>query len=102
MSAITEQQVIEFVAQRARELSVNIGKVYVTIELRVTDFADGKREIKWMSYGHGDAYRSGKTCDEACDKTLKALDPKHRAEELRAKAAAMIAEAETLRPTANA
>lgn len=97
VAPITEADVISFIATKARQLAERTGVEFANINVCV--FNPDYTPVcapSWTSYVDGDTHRTASRCDEAIAQSVAAMAPTNRAEDLRRRAAAMLAEAESL------
>ncbi len=93
---VSEQDVVEFITSKARELSAKTGVGYVNLKCEIVKFRDDEIRVEWCSYVDGDHHRRAETADAAIAQNVAAMAPAERARELREKAAQMLREAEAL------
>jgi hypothetical protein len=101
----SETDVRAFMRAKADELSAKCGYVHATVAIEVTNYGQygGKvptvaDQLKNSTYVDGDTYRHGPTLADAMQASILAMDPYHRASQLKRRAEAMLAEANALSP----
>lgn len=95
-TSITEKDIAAWLNARAIELHA-VSKEHSSIAVEITIYHDGRLQpVKWTTYVHNDCHRSEETFSGALTQTLRCIDPKARAEGLRKRAAAFLAEAAAL------
>ena len=98
MTAITEQQVAEFIRHKSQELRQATGKPMISISCHSGLF--DTTPASWIVCIHGDVItdRQEATLAEATKKALASTDPAVIAANKRAEAARLIEEADALQP----
>lgn len=96
---ITEQEVVNFIVNNAAKLKSSVGELYCHVALGISHHSEESIQVHWTTYVHGDCHRTASTINEAMLKSIKAMNPDIRANDLREKARKMLEEADALAAT---
>lgn len=93
--AITEADVVAFLAIKLAELRQKTGQSYAYISVELGGSAPGAN-TEWGTYVHEGSHLKAKTADDVIEKAVDEVAPGNIAERKRAEAARLLAEADRL------
>jgi hypothetical protein len=106
-TAITEADVVAFLAAAAYDLSSKVGGQYCSINVKISQHSIGTcgfadPGVTFTTYVHQDVHREAPSLAEAMAASISACSPEVIRATLRARAAALIAEADAITITSAA